>query len=162
MNKIIDENKNILQFWPVGSIYMSTNDIDPGNIFGGAWKKIENRFLLGSGFRNSGAIGGSESHTLSLGEMPSHAHTRGTMEIEGQAGVDRGAGLLGNEDDNFYGPFYRGSATTYQADTTKNAGYRLGFRASKSWSGETSYQGGNQAHNNMPPYLVVNIWERTA
>ena len=25
-----------------------------------------------------------------------------------------------------------------------------------------SNTGGNQAHNNMPPYLVVHMWERTA
>ena len=26
----------------------------------------------------------------------------------------------------------------------------------------TSETGGNQPHNNMPPYLVVNVWKRTA
>lgn len=27
---------------------------------------------------------------------------------------------------------------------------------------DTSSTGGGQAHNNMPPYLVVNVWKRTA
>ena len=26
----------------------------------------------------------------------------------------------------------------------------------------TSYVGGGESHNNMPPYLVVNMWKRTA
>ena len=28
--------------------------------------------------------------------------------------------------------------------------------------GATGSRGGSQAHNNMPPYLAVNIWQRTS
>ena len=36
--------------YPVGSIYMSVNDVDPSFLFSGTvWEKIEDTFLLGSG-----------------------------------------------------------------------------------------------------------------
>ena len=38
----------------------------------------------------------------------------------------------------------------------------VNFTASRTWSGETSSVGENESHNNMPPYLAVAIWKRTA
>lgn len=36
------------------------------------------------------------------------------------------------------------------------------FTASRNWTGETSSQGGNQPHENMPPYLSVYMWYRVS
>ena len=36
------------------------------------------------------------------------------------------------------------------------------FDASKSWSGETSEVGSNTPHNNLPPYIAVYLFKRTA
>ena len=54
---ISDSNNNSLSFeaifnriYPIGSIYISTTDTNPGTLFTGTWEKIENRFLLASGY----------------------------------------------------------------------------------------------------------------
>ena len=100
------------------------------DIYGGTqWAKIEGRFLLGQSSSYAiNSIGGEETHTLTIAEMPSHDHGIDIAETSG--GVNANMPM--------------GGAT---------------------WS--TNYDaiqptGGGQAHNNMPPYKVVYIWERTA
>ena len=45
---------------PIGSIYMSVDNTDPGTLFGGTWQKIEDKMILGSGTKYSvGATGGN-------------------------------------------------------------------------------------------------------
>ena len=73
--------------YPVGSIYMSVNNVNPATLFGGTWEKIEGKFLLGASSGHSlGETGGAEkvnytpsgsvgNHTLTAAEMPSHTHT---------------------------------------------------------------------------------------
>ena len=57
--------------YPIGSIYMNTNNVNPQSIFGGIWQKIEGRFLLGSsGGYTLGSLGGEATHTLTVNEMP--------------------------------------------------------------------------------------------
>lgn len=188
MNYTLDENKNLINIldvvYPIGSIYMSVNSTSPSTLFGGTWEKLENRFLLGAGSSYSlGATGGEASHTLIAGEIPSHnhtvslttssngshTHTRGSMNITGGP-----IWTLDNGDPT--GAFYLGSGANYGAGSRNTATLLVNFDASRSWEGETSSNGththtvsgvtnntGNsQAHNNMPPYLVVNIWKRTA
>ncbi|MBR2781172.1 MAG: hypothetical protein IKD81_07175 [Eubacteriaceae bacterium] len=61
--------------YPVGSIYMSTVQTSPQSLFGGIWERIKDRFLLSAGDSYAaGAVGGEESHVLSVNEMPSHSH----------------------------------------------------------------------------------------
>ena len=71
----VGKMSQVLNAYPVGSIYMSVNSTNPGELFGGTWKQIQGRFLLGQGSGYSaGAMGGEASHTLTVAEMPSHYH----------------------------------------------------------------------------------------
>ena len=35
--------------YPIGSIYLSVNSVDPSTLFGGTWEKIKDKFLLSDG-----------------------------------------------------------------------------------------------------------------
>jgi microcystin-dependent protein len=62
--------------YPVGSIYMSVVSTSPATLFGGTWVRLKDRFLMGAGDTYAaGGTGGSETHTLTTNEMPSHNHT---------------------------------------------------------------------------------------
>ena len=64
--------------YPVGAIYLSTNSTDPGNLFGGTWTQLKDRFLLAAGDSyTANTTGGEESHALTTAELPSHTHTVG-------------------------------------------------------------------------------------
>lgn len=59
------------------------------------------------------------------------------------------------------GAFYNIGSKAYDASSNNNAGgWRLGFDASRNWTGSTSSVGGNASHNNMPPYIALYIWKR--
>ena len=73
--------------YPVGAIYMSTVSTSPATLFGGGtWVQIKDRFLLSAGDTyTAGSTGGAAtksytpagtvgSHTLTVNEIPSHAH----------------------------------------------------------------------------------------
>ena len=129
--------------YPVGSIYMSANDVNPELLFGGVWEKIQNRFLLSSGSSyNLGATGGEATHTLTVGEMPSHNHTQASHKhtIDSLARYVATASARAGVGDELGDSTYNTSSI---APTINNTG-------------------GGQAHNNMPPYLVVNIWKRVS
>lgn len=115
--------------YPVGSIYMSVNNVSPKTFFGGTWEAIKDRFLLSAGDTYSGgSTGGEATHTLTVDEIPSHEHY-----AKGWAAVRDGSGTyitLGGD----------GKSRTYSTDPV----------------------GGGKAHNNMPPYLAVYMWKRTA
>lgn len=146
-------------FFPVGSIYMdATGNVNPNTQFGGTWVKIEEKFLLGSGTSKLiGTTGGEETVTLTTAELPEHYHDRGDMEIAGTFG---GAGFPGwvgctgafSGSRGAYGLYAEGGAWTVNVN----------MQASRNWTGTGTAVGENQAHNNMPPYEVVNIWKRTA
>lgn len=141
-------------FYPVGSIYMSVNAIDPSTFFGGTWERIaQGRTLVGEGSpqQNSNILtgtitssqmnwkfnindtGGEYEHQLTITEMPSHAH-QGVIDVT-DVGINNGGNLPG-------------VACTYQWNT-------IGSYI------RTKGTGGNGNHNNIQPYLVVYIWKRT-
>ncbi len=60
---------------PVGSFYISEDETNPEEIFGGTWEAIEGRFLLGASEKyTAGSEGGEATHKLTVGELPWHNH----------------------------------------------------------------------------------------
>lgn len=168
------------QLYPVGSIYMNVNNVDPSAIFGGSWERMPSGRMLvnsGDGF-NLNEVGGEKEHRLTEDELASHnhgggemagghTHTRGTMDIIG----DFVGALQSNFDYGVHGAFYyERNELIGPASNKGDSRQRVWFKASKSWTGETSQSGEhthnflpsgkNQPHNNMPPYIVVNMWKR--
>lgn len=66
--------------YPIGSIYTSTNSTSPAELYGGTWTTWgSGRVPVGvdtsdSDFNTVEKTGGEKRHTLSVNEMPSHAH----------------------------------------------------------------------------------------
>ena len=155
-----DEIKQLVlnTFFPVGSIYMdATGKINPNTQFGGTWVKIENRFLYGQGTKSIGATGGAETVALSTAQMPSHNHGIGSINglgrftNNGHSGHAQASGSFVNE-----GMSQVGS----NRDGGSDGGW-YDFNMSRSRNGNTANNGSGNAHENMPPYIVVAIWKRT-
>ena len=134
--------------YPVGSIYLSVSGTDPQTLFGGTWARLEDVFLLAAGAKHAaGSTGGEESHTLTASEMPTH---NGHLS----------AGIAGTA------PYEKGNYKGYLNSSTMTAYGDIG-RGWNVYSGNEMHPaseaaGGGQPHNNMPPYLAVYTWKRTA
>lgn len=122
--------------FPVGFVYSSYTNTSPGSIFGGTWTPITGRFPY---FNAGTGTGGSNTHTLTANEMPSHAHTQYGKDAYDEA---RGAAAL----------------DTTRAGTANLFNNRLIVTGTRS----TDSAGGNSAHNNMPAYQTLYAWRRTA
>lgn len=119
--------------YPVGAIYMSVSSTNPKTLFGGTWVQLKDRFLLAAGTTyKAGATGGEATHTLTENEIPEHRHSIWFPN----AGGEQSAAIGYPE---------AGSKNTWYAEASKTGG-----------------AGGGAAHNNMPPYLTVYVWKRTA
>ena len=122
--------------YPVGAIYMSVNSTNPGNLFGGKWEQIKDRFLLSAGDSYSaGSTGGEAKHTLTYDEMPVHTHSN-PIHVRWVNELNPG-GPWAN-------PWNQSGNLKYDDNS------------------RTSSEGRGLAHNNMPPYLTVYMWKRTA
>lgn len=58
------QNNLIDLIYPVGSVYLTINDINPSLIFGGTWEKIEDKFLIGAGSKEVTSQGGGRSRVF--------------------------------------------------------------------------------------------------
>lgn len=117
----------------VGAVLFSFNDdFSPSALFGGSWEKITDRFLVGAGGSYPlGSMGGEANVTLTVNQIPAHIHeTR----------------------------YYNDETTPPPGSDWVPAAHRnTGVNVV---GGDTYNTGGGQAHNNMPPYIAVNIWRR--
>lgn len=75
--------------YPVGSIYATTSDISPATRFGGTWESIKGA-ICGND-KNIGANYGSDTHTLTISEMPTHNHNQdGCWQVQMSNGMNTG------------------------------------------------------------------------
>lgn len=118
--------------WPVGSIYLSASEISPETLFGGTWQRVKDRFLLAAGDVYEPGETGGEAQHT-LTKAEMPAHTHG-YDFTGQSDV---TGVT--------------AIRLYDADGRRNE-----------YQGASASAGGGAAHNNMPPYLAVYVWRRTA
>ena len=118
--------------YPVGSIYMSVNNTNPSNLFGGTWTQLKDRFLLGAGSTyTNGSTGGSATQRLSVANLPSHTHP--------QYVATNGGSTSANLD---YNGWVSNGKAVAQGIPTGATGQGTKFDI-------------------MPPYLVVYMWQRT-
>ena len=125
-------------FYPVGSIYMSATAATTSEVaamFGGAWEAWGvGRTLVGvdpedEDFAEAELTGGEKTHTLTIDEMPKHAHA-GIKTVSGETSGTQQQGII-------QGRYYGNDV----------------------W---TADRGGNQAHNNLQPYITCYMFKRVA
>ena len=146
------------QFSFVGMIVHSTT-LDTQDkvkkVYGGTtWIQHSGYFLRGASsgvVANSAAItGGEDTHTLTVDEMPSHTHTQNAhnhaLYVSWEDSTHSHAGSASRnsvaEAPNPYDGVHTSRTTADKTATNQNTG-------------------GGQAHNNVPSYKSVYIWERT-
>ena len=175
---------NILQVYPVGSIYMSVVDTNPAELFGGTWEAMPGRVLVGAGVSDfdinyvAGTTGGSRSRTLSSSNIPKHTHT---VEIKNTAATHNhkngvyddlapGNGPLSSN----YGAIKMYPTSTQHVMAADGSAYGTNTQLYMGYTSETSaahthevtvgYYGAKNPTeiSVMQPYLVVYMWKRTA
>ena len=149
-NKLVNSIKSAM--YPVGSVYITYNNVNPGTFLGGTWVQFgQGRTLMGQGTGNDGstsmsftaeATGGEYKHGLTVSELAVHDHWQY-------------ATLGGNPRENV-------PAWTFldNAILQKNATYSA-LKANTGVSGKYGTPNGDK-HNNIQPYIVTYFWRRTA
>ena len=182
-NTTVDVSASPLSFYPVGSIYMSVNNTNPGTLFGGTWEQIQDRFLLAAGNTyTGGSTGGSASvnlshshvvnahhhslpantgnHTLTVDEMPSHFHDVNTCYY--QIGQNTSNAKIAS---TTYNSYWNNNPNDGQRSIQNTGGsqahsHPIGGNTGDDTPGTNSQLSSNQSI--LPPYLTVYVWKRTA
>jgi hypothetical protein len=119
--------------YPVGSIYYTNNaNFNPNVSFSGTWQQIKDTFLLAAGDTYVGGTSGGEA---------THKLTVNEMP---------------SHNHNLPG------RVLYYTSGGGDAFRELSGRDVASNNSTSFDTGGGQAHNNMPPYIVVYVWKRVS
>ena len=138
---------NAIACFPVGTILMTATNTNPGTYIGGTWTEIKGKFLLAqSNSHPAGSTGGSENVTLTAANLPAHRHF--IMNNNPADSTPTSGNTLARYDRSF--------------GAREGEYYNLNTNSGEAVWGRTSATGSGTAHDNMPPYLAVYIWKRTA
>lgn len=135
-------------YYRIGDLFLTTIADNPSSYLGGTWE------LFGPGrtlvcvdtsqteFNSVKKIGGEKTHKLTISELAEHKH-EGIYEYYSKKQIsNRGDGGGGWNNINI-------SQVTGSQDKAYSFLY-------------TANTGGNQAHNNLQPFITCYIWIRTA
>lgn len=127
------------KIYPVGSIYMSTEE-NPFEVFNnvGVWIPIKDSFLLSCGDTYGNCLtGGEKTVQLNTTHLPSHSHLSHEWDMIVSANGNTGKYSLPS------GTFAIASVNDRESST------RI-----------TNTAGNDESHTNMPPYYTIKMWER--
>ena len=141
------------KIYPVGAIYISYSSTSPATLFGGTWTQISGRFLVASGSASYSYVNTSGSSTT--GTVNFNATNTG-----GSPRVQLTTDTMPKHN---HGLPYRKCGSTTGTDWRTDPGSVDGYAGSTQTAGGGSYPTGYGApFNQLPPYLVVYMWRRTA
>lgn len=147
------------RIYPVGAIYISTNEVNPGTLFVGTWEKIIGKFLLASNDSMDeyalGKTGGAVNHTHT-----SAAHTHGAGTLAAAINFDAQTGIYTK---------WTTSRGSFQATGLKLAKEVVNNNTSTRPESTVVYgttasttPGNTGSSSNMPPFISVNVWKRVS
>lgn len=169
--------------YPVGAIYCSTVETNPHDLFGfGTWEYIEQgRVLLSQGTKyKAGSVGGAETHTLTVQEMPSHKHGGATGDggTHTHTGVASEAGGHNHEAKISVNGGGQNKNNSISASVSRyaqfisdgsvviaNSGehaHEIQINSSENHMHAINSEGEGQAHSIMQPYVSVYMWKRVS
>lgn len=138
---VIDANVTVTEVlkkvYPIGSIYIATVATNPGTLLGfGTWAAYSaGRVIVGKAASGTFATAGSTGGA--------ETHTLATTEMPSHSHL------------------YNGTVVKYVgAGGTQNWNFTAGATAAEQTGVQA--EGGGGAHNNLQPYIVTYMWERTA
>ena len=149
--------------WPVGSVYISTDAVNPSTKFGGTWSQITGGFIYGTtatsgskgGTGNTGTgtstgknNGNTGSTTLTVDQIPSHNHSMARGGFYENVYVASGQGNTGWE------PKGASSSNAY--------GLGAAYGNTQNTGGGKGHTHTLNDHQHTIPYIECYVWKRTA
>lgn len=167
----LDKTSILNLVYPVGSIYMSANNVSPQTFLGGTWVSWgEGRVPVGvsssdTDFNTAEKTGGEKTHRLSVDEMPWHDHsgTNSTVETETIHTRPTG-GALQHLGIRTYTVKYDVNEQTQEYMVSPAGGSTLNVENGTVINSQYGVcpNGSGVAHNNLQPYITCYMWKRTA
>jgi len=147
----VDMEAVFAKFYPVGSIYLSMTATNPGEIFGGTWEQICDRFLLAASAQP--AEGEEAAYPAGTEGGSTGTHTHNLTQTNAFAQLATASSAIG------------------WRRVTPTSKWYSNRHASLSWSSENTEEsrstaigvfGKTEKAESMPPYLAVYMFKRTA
>lgn len=152
--------------WPVGSVFLAVVSTNPGTLLGfGTWAAFAaGRMLVGldagdADFDTVLETGGAKTVTLTEAQMPSHTHVQNAHNHTQDAHSHT---IPVGATDDTAAPFDRADAGTNASGANASASTGTATATNQAATAVNQNTGGGGAHNNLPPYVVVYMWRRTA